>query len=288
MKHATITVLETRRSIWGEGPVYWRDHLLHVDIEGHSIVRFCPESQQETVWDVGERVGMVAPRAAGGFVYAGDTGIRTFNPETGQHDTLSDPESDKRPDNRFNDGKCDTAGRLWAGTISTVKKKGDAALYRMDVDHKIHLILAGVTNSNGLCWTEDNQTMYYIDTPTKQIKAYDFHEDLGQIARPRVVVDTAALGLDGSPDGMTIDTKGRLWVAMVHAGAVMCFDPRSHGIVHRLDFPCCEVTACTFGGAFLNRLFVTTGQHENEPESGKVFVVDGLDAQGLPANVFNG
>ena len=100
-----------------------------------------------------------------------------------------------------------------------------------------------------------------------------------------IAVDTFAHGFRDSPDGMTIDTDGNLWVAFCHGGCVACFDPSSDKLLNRVDLPCVETTACTFGGPDLNRLFVTTGIHKSikEPNAGKVFVIDGLGARGMPA-----
>ena len=218
MEAFTITTIGTQVSKWGEGPIWWHDHLYYVDIEGHTLIRLDPETGEEIIWQMGERIGTVVPRACGGYVYAGDSGIQTFDPETGDKRELADPESAKRSTNRFNDGKCDPAGRLWAGTISTVKNTGDAALYMLDTDGSLSVKLDKVTNSNGICWSADAKTMYYIDTPTQQISAYDFDNETGEISNGRTAIDTCAKGFASSPDGMTIDADGNLWVAFCHGG----------------------------------------------------------------------
>ena len=127
--------------------------------------------------------------------------------------------------------------------------------------------------------------MYYIDTPTKKILAYPFENETGEIGEPSMVVDTGKAGFAGSPDGMTIDAEGKLWVTMCHGGTVLRIDPLSGGLPHQVDFPCVETTACAFGGPNLERLFVTTGLHKilDEPDAGKVFVVDGLGVSGVPS-----
>ena len=138
---------------------------------------------------------------------------------------MADPEADKRSDNRFNDGKCDPSGRFWAGTISTVKKEGDANLYMLDINGDLSLKISGVTNSNGICWNADATKMYYIDTPSKEIRAYPFDNLSGSIGEARIIINTENQGWEGSPDGMTIDSEGMLWVAMCHGGAVLCINP---------------------------------------------------------------
>jgi len=290
MPDITIQTIGKRVSKWGEGPIFWQDHLLYVDIEDHKLVRLNPETGEESVWDVGERIGTVVPFGSGGYLYAGDTGINTFDPVTGDKINLADPEAEKRPDNRFNDGKCDPSGRFWAGTISTVKKTGDAALYMLDAQGSLHRKVEQVTNSNGICWSLDATKMYYIDTPTRKVRAYDYDDASGEIGSYEVALDTEDKGYDSSPDGMTIDSEGNLWVAFCHGGCVVCFDPRSGEQLRKVDLPCVETTACAFGGPNLDRLFVTTGLHKTlkEPDAGRVFVIDGLGVQGVPAFCYLG
>ncbi len=288
MPHSTPQPISKRVSRWGEGPLWWDGALLYVDIEGHSLVKLDPLTGEEQVWDVGERIGTVVPARDGDCLYAGDSGIVRFNPDTGQKTLLADPEAALRPDNRFNDGKCDPAGRFWAGTISLAKKTGTAKLYCLDTDGKLHLKIPEVTNSNGICWSGDARTLYYIDTPTRQIRAYDYDNASGNIANARITIDTDALGFDSSPDGMTIDAGDQLWVAFCHGGCVAQFDPAAGRLLRKIDLPCLETTACAFGGPDLDRLFVTTGIHKTikEADAGKVFVIDGLDVQGVPACPF--
>lgn len=285
-----IQTIGTRVSKWGEGPIWWRDHLYYVDVEGHAIVQLDANTSKETILNVGERIGTLVPRKNGKFLYAGDTGIIAFDPVAGTRKTLADPEPEKRETNRFNDGKCDPAGRFWAGTISLTKKTGDAALYMLDTDGSLHLKVDKVTNSNGICWSPDATKLYYIDTPTKQVHAYNYDQDSGNIGSASVAVDTAANGFKDSPDGMTIDTNGNLWIAFCHGGCVACFDPSSGKLLNRVDLPCVETTACTFGGPDLDRLFVTTGIHKSIKESnaGKVFVIDDLGVKGMPAFAYKG
>ena len=246
------------------------------------------ETGSEETWEMDERIGTVVPMQEGGFLCAGDSGIYSFDPDSGTKTNLADPEADKRPQNRFNDGKCDPSGRFWAGTISTVKKTGDANLYMLDLQGNLSLKVPGVTNSNGICWNAEASAMYYIDTPTQKILAYPFENETGSLGEPSLVVDTGMAGWEGSPDGMTIDAAGKLWVAMCHGGTVLRIDPSSGDLLGQVDFPCVETTACAFGGLNLERLFVTTGLHKTleEPDAGMVFVVDGLGVSGVPSFAF--
>ncbi|BCX50220.1 gluconolactonase [Haloferula helveola] len=275
----------TIRSQWGEGPIWWNESLYYVDIEGKRVIRFNPADGTELQWEVGERVGTVVPREAGGLVIAGDNGFHFLDESDGTVTPIGDPEPDKA-DNRFNDGKCSPDGRFFAGTISLVKKTGDARLYRLDHDLTIHEIFGPVTNSNGIIWSPDGATCYYIDTPRREVLAFDY--DNGQLHNLRSVVDTGAI--DASPDGMTIDSDGNLWIAFCHGACVVCYDPQSGAELRRVDLPCLETTACAFGGPDLADLYVTTGVHKTEVEelAGSLLVIRDLGVKGLPANAFAG
>jgi len=151
-------------------------------------------------------------------------------------------------------------------------------------------MISGVTNSNGICWDQEKKLMYYIDTPTQKVIVYDYELASGKIENPRKAVDFTKFGVEGSPDGMTMDSEGMLWVAMCHGGAVLQVNPDTGELLRKVLLPCVETTACTFGGNRLDRLFVTTGIHKTleEAGAGHVFVVDGLQAQGTPAQPYHG
>lgn len=273
------------RCQWGEGPIWWQEALYFVDIEGHRVHRYDPADGSEKSWDVGQRVGTVVPRESGGLVIAGDHGLLFLDEETGHLTTIADPEADK-PDNRFNDGKCSPDGRFFAGTISLVKKTGDARLYRLDPDLTLHEAFGPVTNSNGIGWSADGKTVYYIDTPRREVLAFDYED--GHLRNLRSVVSTGHL--DASPDGMTLDAEGNLWIAFCHGGCVVSFDPVTGEELRRIELPSLETTACAFGGPDLADLYVTTGVHKTivEEQAGRLFVIRGLGVKGLAANAFAG
>jgi sugar lactone lactonase YvrE len=274
------------RSRWGEAPVWWNGLLYYVDIDGRLVHAFDPETGAERSWDVGQRVGTVVPRACGGLVIAGDHGISFLDEKSGGLTPIADPEAGK-PDNRFNDGKCSPDGRFFAGTISLVRKTGDAKLYRLDPDLTLHEAFAPVTTSNGIVWSADGATVHYIDTPRREVLAFDYQQD-GRLANPRVAFSTGHI--DASPDGMAIDADGHLWIAFCHGGCVSCFDPSNGNELHRIAIPCLETTACAFGGPDLTDLFVTTGIHKTarEEHGGRLFVIRGLNVRGVPAHAFGG
>lgn len=282
-----IEPLGNIRSQWGEGPIWWNRVLYYVDIEGHAVHRYDPADASEKTWNVGQRVGTVVPRSHGGLVIAGDHGISFLDEATGQLTPIADPEA-SLPENRFNDGKCSPDGRFFAGTISLTKKTGTAKLYRLDADLSIHEAFGPVTNSNGIAWSADGRTCYYIDTPRREVLAFAYSQETGALDQPRSVIDTRHI--EASPDGMTIDSDGNLWVAFCHGACVVCFDPSSGNELQRVNFPCLETTACAFGGPDLSELYVTTGVHKTvkEEHAGRLFVVRGLNARGVMSQAFCG
>ncbi len=285
----TIDIAGSYRAQWGEGPLWWKNRLLYVDIEKHLVLEFDPTSGEENKWDVSStvgRVGTVVPRSNGGLIVAGDTGIHFLDPKNGATSPINDPEPDKN-NNRFNDGKCSPDGRFFAGTISLVKNTGDASLYRLDSDLSVHTAFTGVTNSNGIIWSVDGTICYYIDTPRQEVLAFDYSPDTGLLTNLRTAFSTSHIS--ASPDGMTIDSNGNLWVAFCHGACVICYDPGTGKQLHRIDLPCMETTACAFGGKNLDELYVTTGIHSTikEEDAGRLFRIKGLGVTGLPANAFN-
>ncbi len=273
------------RSQWGEGPIWWQGALYYVDIEGHRIHRYNPADGSESSRVFAQRIGTIVPRESGGFVVAGDLGLFFLDWESGHLTAIADPEADK-PDNRFNDGKCSPDGRFFAGTISLVKKTGDARLYRLDPDLTLHEAFGPVTNSNGIVWSIDGKRVFYIDTPRREVLAFDY--DDGHLRNMRGAVDTSHI--DASPDGMTIDAKGNLWIAFCHGGCVACFDPVTGAEINRVEIPCIETTACAFGGPGLADLYVTTGVAKSvrEEHAGRLFVVKGLGVNGVESSTFAG
>ncbi len=281
-----ITLAGEYRAKWGEGPIWWQGALYYVDIEGHCVVRFDPATGEEKILKVGERVGTVVPREKGGLVIAGDSGFQLLD-EDEVRKPIVDPEAGK-PDNRFNDGKCSPDGRFFAGTISLVKKEGDASLYELNSELGVREVFGGVTNSNGIAWSPDGSRVYYIDTPRREIWGFDYDRETGEWSHRSVVVNTSHV--DSSPDGMVMDAEGKVWVAFCHGGCVVRFDVETGEEVQRLELPCVETTACTWGGEQLDELYITTGIHKSieEEDAGRLFVVKGLGVKGVPAFPFRG
>jgi sugar lactone lactonase YvrE len=143
-----------------------------------------------------------------------------------------------------------------------------------------------VTNSNGIAWALDGNTVYYIDTPRREVLAFDY--DDGHLRNLRTAFSTSHI--DASPDGMTIDAKGNLWIAFCHGGCVSSFNPTTGDELRRIPLPCLETTACAFGGPDLQDLYVTTGVHKTakEEHAGRLFIIRGLNTKGVPAHAFEG
>ncbi|MCA9977634.1 MAG: SMP-30/gluconolactonase/LRE family protein, partial [Anaerolineales bacterium] len=194
--------------------------------------------------------------------------------------------------NRFNGGYCDGDGRFWAGTMALTMEDGAGALYRLDADLSVHTMLSGVTISNGMAWSQDQRTLYYIDTPTRTVTAFDFTAETGEIGNGRVALTIPATM--GYPDGMTIDRDGKLWIAHYDGGCVRRWDPETGNVLATIPLPVSKVTACTFGGPNLDRLYITTASQEMsdeqkaaEPLAGSLFVAQ-TPYQGFVTSRFAG
>ena len=133
-------------------------------------------------------------------------------------------------------------------------------------------MVSGTGTANGLAWSADRSTLYFIDTPTREVSAFDYDEATGAIRDRRPVVRFGDEEM-GRPDGMTIDAQGNLWVALYDGGAVVCCDPRTGTILERVSVPARRTTSCAFGGPDLRTLFITTGRSAAEPESGGLFAI---------------
>ena len=262
----------------GEGPIWdpREQALWWIDIEEHLLHRLDPLSGENVSFDVGQRIGTVVPRAAGGLMLAIEKGFAAFDPESGKLDVLVDPEA-HLPQNRFNDGKCDPAGRFWAGTLEILEQDMTAGtLYCLHADGHVEPRVANVGVPNGIVWTSDKQTMFFIDTPTLRVDAFDYDNETGQIANRRPAVELPE-GM-GFPDGMAIDAEDKLWVALWDGWCVARFDPLTGALMEKIDVPVSQVTACCFGGPELSELYITTARCGLEAEA--------LNAQPLAGGLF--
>jgi sugar lactone lactonase YvrE len=236
---------------------------------------------------VGKRVGTVVPANDNKLIIALEDAIEVLDFETGARLEMIKIEADI-PGNRCNDGKCDAAGRLWVGTMSIKEELKKGALYCFD--GSLQKKLSGISISNGICWSKDNSTMYFIDSLDYQIKAYDFEVSTGNITNERVVVEIKEPGY--TPDGMAIDQEGMLWVAMWGGGCVHRYNPASGALIGKVKLPVPNVTSCAFGGENMKTLLITTAsvgldneQLQRFPLSGSLFYIT-TDVSGAEMNNF--
>ena len=284
-----VEVVVAAEAELGEGPVWdvRSGRLAWVDILAGRILLTDVRSGAAEVIPVPLHVGAVAPRAAGGFIAALQDGFWVVADGPPRRIT---PVPEAPAGMRFNDGKCDPAGRFWAGTMAYDQTAGAGALYRLDPGGRAIKVLEGVTISNGLAWSVDGRTMYHVDTPTQRIDAFSFRPETGEISdrRPLVAIPAAS----GAPDGMMIDAEGGLWVALWGGAAVHRYvDGRLDRVI---SLPVSQPTSCAFGGEGLDELFVTSAweglsaaERRGQPLAGAVFRVR-PGVRGLPAAVYNG
>ncbi len=261
----------------GEGPSWDPEtgRLIWVDILGAALREYDPGSGAVTTIPLPGHPGFAVRRRAGGFVIGLPDGIWARHLD-GRMERLAEVEPD-RPGNRLNDGKCDPRGRLWAGTMAYDGSPGAGSLYRLDPDHTLHRIMTGASISNGMAWSGDGRTMYYIDTPTGSVDAFDYDPETGAIANRRQVAKLSPER--GWPDGMTIDREDCLWVACWEGWRVCRYRPDGE-LLAEVEVPAACVTSCAFGGADLRDLYITTASHEqsrteprSQPRAGGLFRV---------------
>ena len=262
------------KSTLGEG-AFWdskKNVLYWVDIEGRFLHVYNPSTGVNTTRLIKGRPGTVVPRKSSGVVVAVERSVVVFDEiqerKTGQSKLMPGKPVDTEPaelcyfssephGNRLNDGKCDPAGRLWVGTMSG-DRSPTATLYRVEPGGSFKAMVTGVTVSNGIVWSADGRTMYYIDTPTVSVQAFDYHMEDGSISGRRT-----AFGFPhelGRPDGMTIDSEGMLWVAFFRGSAVRRFNPDDGSLLAVIELPVSNVTSCAIGGSDLRDMFITTAR----------------------------
>jgi sugar lactone lactonase YvrE len=261
--------------------------LLWVDIEARTLHLFDPASGDDRSILFDDRVGAAAPTTDGGVLVAladrlvmvdlGDESVRTL---------VEIPHGDGL---RLNDGACDPSGRLWVGSLALDYARGRGALYRYSIEEGLERVLEDVTLSNGIGWSPDGGTMYYVDSMAYRVDAFDFDVATGAISerRPLIVIERGA----GIPDGLAVDDEGGIWLALWGRAAIRCYRP--DGEVERvLAVPADNVTACCFGGDDGRSLYVTSASVElpverrsAQPLAGSVFVTD-PGVSGPPAQPF--
>lgn len=291
MKFSDPQLLVDAQALLGEGPAWdsMRGRLYWVDILASHLHCYDPVNQVDEKIVLPAPPGCVAPAHSGALILGLGNSIATFDPDSAQLTWLAHPEA-HLPGNRFNDGKCGPDGRFLAGTMDNAETEASGALYSWSAYGALKTLVSGVRISNGLAWSPDHKTFYFIDTPTFNIMAYDYDLASGEIANPRVAVSVPpALGW---PDGMTSDTHGRLWVALWGGAALTVWEPGSGKLLEKIPVPARNVTSCAFGGPHGDQLYITSARKGLDkadltayPATGGLFRIQ-TDVTGMPTFTF--
>ena len=283
------------RAELGERP-FWDpavDALMWVDILAGHLHRYRPGTGDSVFHTAGVAVGAAGPRVGGGYVLAAADGFRLVD-AAGQAAGGPWRPSGMLADVRFNDGVCDPVGRFWAGTVAADRRAGAGALYRLDPSGEISVVLDGVTESNGLGWSPDGGTFYYIDSgePAPRIRAFPCDLAAGTLGAAVDLVQPPASA--GIPDGLVVDASGCLWVAFWGGRAVRRYAPDG-SLLATLGVPVSQPSCPAFGGPGLEDLYLTTAWEDMteaaraaEPLAGHVLQTRVDGARGLPVGQFGG
>lgn len=278
------------RARLGEGPV-WDEgagRLIWVDIEGRALHSTDIGTGATTTMAMPMPIGIAVPRRSGGFVAALEDGFHAIDPDGRTEPIAAIDNGSGRL--RFNDGACDPAGRFLAGTMAYDVATGAGSLYRLDPDLRVTRLIDAVTISNGLGWSPDGRTMYYVDTPTRRIDALDYDLATGAISRRRPFVEIDGAG---RPDGLCVDVDGAVWIALWPGWSVRRY-LRDGTLDAILPVPVAEVSSCVFGGPSLDELFITSAwtmlsdeDRLAQPHAGSLFRAS-VGVSGVPRGTFAG
>lgn len=275
----------------GEGPLWHpqRQTFWWVDITGGRLFEARLDGSAPRILPLAGLPSALVPARDGGLIVPRCDGIHHVDATTGEAQRIACPPEHDPLRVRFNDAKCDPAGRLLAGTVALDARPEAARLYRFAEDGSSQVVRDQVSISNGLAWSADGGTFYYIDSPTKLVLAFRYDAESDQLGAPRVAVDLR--DRPGLPDGCCIDADDRLWIAHWGESCVTCWDPQHGRHLATIAFPASQITNCTFGGERLDRLFVTSAaidlppaKRAIEPLAGCVFCAD-VGVVGPPATL---
>ena len=271
----------------GEGPIWDCQHeeLIWIDVLEGQIFFYSPLTKSQRIVSVNDHVGAVAFDQNYDLVIAQRDGISQYSRSSNQISYIK--KVIESPDIRFNDGSVDKFGRFVVGSMGYEPNGDTGTLYSYSLYEELKVLLPKVGISNGICWNSDSTRMYYIDSLTQSIQCFGYDLENGEISNGRELVKFPES--EGTPDGMTIDTEGNLWVAMWGGAQIVQLNP-SGQIMRRVPLPVTNVTSLTFGGPELNILYITTARYslsdamlEKEPLAGSLFKIEGV-AQGFLEN----
>jgi sugar lactone lactonase YvrE len=267
-------VLDARAEL-GESPAWdaATERLLWADISAGVVHRYDPATGTDERFDVGRAIGAVVPAADGRMAVAASGGFSALDADGSGEQRLAAIDVD---DARtiMNDGKCDPAGRFWAGTKDVEGVRPLGSLYRLDADRTVTRMLSGVVISNGLGWSPDGTTMYYIDSARYAVDAFEFDVGTGSASHRRCLAELPRAW--GLPDGMTVDEEGFLWIAFWTGSALRRLTPEGR-LVATVELPVSLVTSCAFGGDGSDlyvtsaRIGLSPARLRDEPLAGGLF-----------------
>lgn len=259
-----ITAAFPEPMLLGESPLWHAEEsaLYWIDIPGRAVHRLQPDSQQHQRWDMPEEPGSIVKHTQGGLVVALRSGMFHLHTGTGAlSPMLAAPYDTTRI--RFNDGRCDAAGRFWCGTIYEPRDREAGTLYCFE-RNALRDAHHPVTTSNGLAFSPDQRLMYHSNTPAHRINVYDYDLATGQTSHCRLLrqfdSDKTAPDYGGRPDGAAVDSEGAYWCAMFEGARVLRLSPQGD-ILQEIRLPARCPTMVAFGGADLRTLYITTGRN---------------------------
>ncbi|XP_054829566.1 regucalcin-like [Eublepharis macularius] len=293
MSSVKIEVVVKEHCKLGESPLWEekKNSLLFVDITGKKVLRWNSLTKEVQAVNVDDVVSLVALHNSGDYIITQGPRFAALNWKNKSVTTINHVDRDKA-NNRFNDGKVDPAGRLFAGTMGNetapaVLERKQGSLFTLFPDHSVVKHFNSVDVSNGLDWSLDCRTFFYIDSLSYRVDAFDYDLQTGQITNRRSVYTMEQE--DHIPDGMSIDTEGKLWVACYNGGRVIRIDPETGKRIQIVKLPANQTTSCCFGGPDYSELYVTSASQgmdeaawSREPQAGNVFKVTGLGVKGIP------
>jgi L-arabinonolactonase len=265
----------------GEGALYW------IDAFKPAVHRLVVATGQVESWTPPDKLGSFAPRQGGGLVIAGRNGFALYEPRSGAFERIADPESGATV-NILNDGRCDSRGRFWVGSMSRTIQSPTGSLYRLD-HGRVDALDNSIWVANGVAWSPDDRRMYFADSHLHTIFAYDFDIDAGTIGKRYEFAKVEA----GSPDGASVDADGFLWTALFGGGCIARFAPDGR-LDRTIAVPVSRPTAVAFGGPGLGTLYVTTARFRLAPDklatethAGSLLALD-VGVRGLPEPLYAG
>jgi len=266
--------------------------LYFVDILGQRLHRYTPGNRMTRSWSFDESISAVVERAhASGVLVSLRHDLAIFQPDDGSLTRLHRPDP-QRPDNRFNDGKCDARGRFWIGSTDHACVAATGALFSFDGNGHCQRHLDGIHIANGPTWSADGRTLFFNETGHARTFAFDFDPERGTLGERRLWRQFD-VQREGVPDGMTTDAEGHVWIAHWGGSAVACYRADGQALM-RVGLPTAHVTSCAFGDADLQTLYITTArtgldprQLAAQPLAGGLFAVR-VGATGVPAACFAG